>query len=121
EKLYVNAYGSIFGRGEINLHGGHAVGKKWHSGYFAHASGMFGEIDQNKDGFRDIPMGKNLSFMNRWNYQGKRMEAQFGVNSYYENKEGGQTGYRRGDNSGKYGVDIESKHIDVFAKTGFLF
>ena len=121
EKLYLNAYGNIFGRGEINYHGGHAVGKKWHTGFFAHASGMFGEVDQNKDGFRDIPQGKNLSFMNRWNYQGKRMEAQFGVNSYYENKMGGQLGYQRGDNSGKYGVEIESKHIDVFAKTGFLF
>ncbi len=121
EKLYLNAYGNIFGRGEINYHGGHAVGKKWHTGFFAHASGMFGEVDQNKDGFRDIPQGKNLSFMNRWNYQGKRMEAQFGVNSYYENKMGGQLGYQRGDNSGKYGVEIESKHIDLFAKTGFLF
>lgn len=121
EKLYFNAYGNMFGRGEINLHGGHSTGKKWHTGYFGHVSGMFGEIDQNKDGFRDIPLGKNASFLNRWRYDGKRMEAQFGINTYYESKEGGQVGYSRGTNSGLYGVDIENKHIDVFAKTGFLF
>lgn len=121
EKFYFNAYGNIFGRAEVNLHGGHKVGQKWHAGYFGHASGMFGEIDNNKDLFRDLPLGKNVAFLNRWKYQGKRMEAQFGVNSYYEQKIGGQVGYSPRQSSGLYGLDIESKHIDVFAKTGFLF
>lgn len=121
EKFYFNAYGNMFGRAEVNLHGGHEIGKKWHAGYFGHASGMFGEIDNNKDKFRDIPLGKNLSFLNRWRYDGKRMEAQFGINSYYEEKVGGQVGFKPRSNSALYGVNIESKHIDAFAKTGFLF
>ncbi len=121
EKLYFNAYGNIFGRAEVNMHGGHKVGKKWNAGYFGHASGMFGEIDNNHDNFRDLPLGKNVAFLNRWRYDGKRMEAQFGVNSYYEQKIGGQLGYSPRENSGLYGLNIESKHIDVFAKTGFLF
>lgn len=121
ERFYFNAYGNMFGRAEVNMHGGHKVGKKWKTGYFGHASGMFGEIDNNKDHFRDIPLGKNASFLNRWRYDGKRMEAQFGVNSYYEQKIGGQVGYSPRKSSGLYGLDIESKHIDVFAKTGFLF
>lgn len=121
ERFYFNAYGNMFGRAEVNMHGGHKVGKNWKTGYFGHASGMFGEIDNNNDNFRDIPLGKNASFLNRWRYDGKRMEAQFGVNSYYEQKIGGQVGYSPRKSSGLYGLDIESKHIDVFAKTGFLF
>ncbi|TNE54939.1 MAG: TonB-dependent receptor [Bacteroidetes bacterium] len=121
ERLYLNAYGNRFGRAELNLHGGGRVGKKWYGAAFGHVAGMFGEVDENKDGFRDIPQSRNLSFLNRWKYNGKRMEAQIGVNTYYEEKEGGQNGFRSGVNSNLYGVYVENKHADVFAKTGFPF
>ncbi len=121
EKFYFNAYGNRFGRAELNSHGKLNVSKKWQTGLFGHASGLFSEVDNNKDGFRDIPMSKNASFLNRWNYNGKRMEAQLGINSYYESKEGGQTGFSANKTSNLYGVSIENKHIDLFAKTGFLF
>jgi outer membrane cobalamin receptor len=121
EKFYFNAYGNRFGRAELNAHGKLNVGKKWQTGLFGHASGLFSEVDNNKDGFRDLPMSKNASFLNRWNYNGKRMEAQMGVNAYYEFKEGGQTGFSTHKTNNLYGVTIENRHIDLFAKTGFLF
>jgi len=120
ERLFVNAYGSIFGRAELNLNAGHILNNKWSTGWFAHASGMFGEMDNNNDGFRDVPMGNNLAFLNRWNFQGKNMEAQFGINAYSDLKNGGQMGFERGNSNGKYGVQLDSKHIDAFAKTGFF-
>lgn len=120
ERLFVNGYGSIFGRAELNLNAGHILNEKWSTGWFAHASGMFGDMDNNNDGFRDVPMGNNVSFMNRWAYQGKKMEAQFGFNSYMDQKNGGQTGFSRNVNDGKYGVQLDSRHLDVFAKTGFF-
>jgi outer membrane receptor protein involved in Fe transport len=58
--------------------------------------------------------------MNRWAYQGKKMEAQFGVNAYLDQKNGGQIGFDSRKNDDKYGVQIDSRHIDVFAKTGFF-
>ena len=120
ERLFVNAYGSIFGRAELNLNAGHILNEKWSTGWFAHASGMFGEMDNNNDGFRDVPKGNNIAFLNRWNFQGKKMEAQFGLNAYLDAKNGGQIGFVRSENSGKYGVQLDSKHIDLFAKTGFF-
>lgn len=120
ERLFVNAYGSIFGRAELNLNAGHSLNEKWSTGWFAHASGMFGEMDNNNDGFRDVPKGNNLAFLNRWNFQGKKMEAQFGFNTYLDVKNGGQMGYERGNNLGKYGVQLDSKHLGAFAKTGFF-
>jgi outer membrane receptor protein involved in Fe transport len=120
ERLFVNAYGSIFGRAELNLNAGHILNEKWSTGWFAHASGMFGEMDNNNDGFRDVPKGNNLAFLNRWNFQGKKMEAQFGFNTYLDVKNGGQMGYERGNNLGKYGVQLDSKHVGAFAKTGFF-
>jgi outer membrane receptor protein involved in Fe transport len=119
EKLFVNVYSSIYGREEINLNAGHKLNERLSTGWFAHASGMFGEMDNNKDGFRDVPMGNNLALMNRWQYQGKKMEAQFGANAYLDQKLGGQIGYQPSSNN-KYGVEIDSRHVDAFAKTGFF-
>ncbi len=120
ERFYLNGFGSIYGRAELNMNAGHILNDKWSTGWFVHGSGMFGEMDNNRDGFRDVPKGNNLAFLNRWAYQGKKMEAQFGINSYLDIKNGGQIGFDRSANDGKYGVQIDSKHADLFAKTGFF-
>ena len=120
ERFYANAYVNIFGRAEANFNAGHILNERWSTGWLAHASGMFGDMDNNGDGFRDVPMGNNLAFLNRWAYQGKKMESQFGFNAYMDRKYGGQVGFDRNVNDGKYGVEIDSRHIDAFAKTGFF-
>ena len=120
EKFFANAYLNAFGRAEINVNAGQILSKRWSTGTFAHASGMFGDMDNNNDGFRDVPKGTNFAIMNRWAYQGKKMEAQFGVNGYLDQKNGGQTGFSRSVQDGKYGVQLDSKHLDLFAKTGFF-
>jgi outer membrane receptor protein involved in Fe transport len=120
EKFFANGYLNAFGRAEINLNAGQILSKRWSTGSFAHASGMFGDMDNNNDGFRDVPKGTNFAILNRWAYQGKKMEAQFGVNGYLDQKNGGQTGFSRSVQDGKYGVQLDSKHLDLFAKTGFF-
>lgn len=121
DRFYFNAYGNRFGRAEVNMHSGGRISKKWHGAVFAHAATVSQEIDGNNDGFRDLPLSKNLSFLNRWRYDGKRMESQLGINAYYEEKIGGQSGFKPRQSSAFYGVHTESKHLDAFAKTGFLF
>ena len=121
EKLYFNMYSNNFGRAEINVDGSYSINKKISGAYFVHGATFGSEVDQNKDGFRDINLSKNLSVLNRWKYQGERMVAHFGVNAYYQGKIGGQIGYSPTILSSLYGVNIDSKHIDAFAKTGFLF
>jgi outer membrane receptor protein involved in Fe transport len=119
ERLFINGYQNIFGRSELNLNAGQILNNKWSTGTFAHVSSVYGNIDHNMDHFRDLPMGSNLALLNRWSYQGKKMEAQFGCNIYQDQKIGGQTNfYKRGDTS--YGMLMNAKHIDLFAKTGFF-
>lgn len=119
ERLFVNAYQNRFGRSEVNVNGGQIINKKWSSGTFAHASTVLGNIDENNDGFRDIPMGDNFALTNRWAFQGEKMEAQLGINVNHERKMGGQNVYLR-ENPVGYGVLINSRHADIFAKTGFF-
>ena len=121
EKLFLNLYTNAFGRFEGNANAGRIINDKWSTGFLAHASTMLGEIDHNKDGFRDVPKGNNLAFMNRWNYYGRKFETQFGVNGYVDNKFGGQSNIHSSQIANLYRVQMESRHIDVFAKTGFMF
>lgn len=118
--FFLNGYGNIYGRAELNAHGSMHVGKKWNTALFAHGSGVFSENNHNHDNFMDMPMGNLFAFNNRWNYQGEKMEAQIGVNSYLESKYGGEVGYRKGSNTGLYGMETDAKHLDVYAKTGFF-
>ena len=120
EKVYLNAYVNRMGRNELNFNTGYELGKKekWSSGLFAHASSFPIEMDLNKDGFRDIPLGSNFSLLNRYNYEGEKMEAQFGFNIYQHQKDGGQVNRLR--NQDYFDVLLLSQHIDVFAKTGFF-
>lgn len=118
--LFVNGYVSRFGRAELNAHGRAILNKKWSTGVFGHGSGVFAKNDGNRDGFLDIPTGTNLAFLNRWAYTGKKMEAQFGVNGYWDEKIGGQLNAAKNFTPGVYGVYLDSKHASAFLKTGFF-
>ena len=124
EKIYLNVYQNIFGRSEFNFNKGIILNPKWSTGFLGHISSTYGNIDRNKDAFRDLPTGDNTAFMNRWAYKGKKMEAQFGINFYRDRKVGGQTSFFRNQENQvdtvNYGVLINSKHIDIYGKTGFF-
>jgi outer membrane cobalamin receptor len=124
EKIYLNVYQNIFGRSEFNFNKGIILNPKWSTGFLVHVSSTYGNIDRNKDAFRDLPTGDNTAFMNRWAYKGKKMEAQFGINFYRDRKVGGQTSFFRNEENQvdtiNYGVLINSKHIDIYGKTGFF-
>ena len=121
EKLFVNVYGNIRGRTELNLHGGKKISDKLSSAWFVHGASVLGENDRNNDGFRDIMMGEDLIFLNRWKYRGDRFVAQFAVKGNLSEKYGGQLGFERGKPSELYGVYNENRNIELSGKTGFIF
>lgn len=121
ERLYVNTYGNKFGRAELNVHGAQVRNDKWSTMTFLHASNQFMETDINKDGFRDMPIGFIGAAMHRWNYEGKNMEAKFGVKATLANKQGGQLGSESSDATNpKWNANFETKHVELFAKNGYF-
>lgn len=124
DKLYINAYGSIQGRGEVNVQGGGKLNDKWSSAYFVHTSITQREMDRNNDGFRDLPVGEDYVALNRWKYKGDNFIGQFGLKGNYSDKRGGELNYRYGDEHADnplYGVGIKNLHFEVFGKTGWMF
>lgn len=122
ERLYVNVYGNRFSRSEINVHGSQKINEKWTTMTFVHGSNQFQSSDVNKDGFRDQPAGLILAGMNRWKYQGKNFETAFGIKGTYVSRIGGSMAYDPESTPAApvWGASFETRHAELFAKTGFF-
>ncbi len=124
EKLYLNSYINSFGRAEINVNHARDLSDKWSTALLFHSNYFNSEIDQNKDGFLDLPKVRQLNVMNRYKYQGEKLVSQIGINVMRDEKAGGQTGFDFGDDltgSSLYGFVNNSTRLEIFGKTGLLF
>ena len=124
EKLYLNAYGNSFGRMELNVNHAQKLGDKWYGGLLFHTNYFNNEIDQNDDGFLDLPKGRQLNVMNRYKYVGEKVRSQIGFSFMRDEKAGGQVGFGFGsdnNSSTEYGFLNNTTRFEVFGKTGLLF
>ena len=128
EKLFANAYVNHFGRAELNLNLAHQLNDKWSAGLLTHASTLRNRVDNNGDGFLDLPLYTQFNAVQRWKYQGERLMAQFGVKALHEDRTGGQVDFnpeqrrKPGPNgSPLYGFGAKINRLEVFTKTAKLF
>lgn len=128
EKVYVNAYVNNFGRAELNLNLAHQLNDKWSAGLLTHASTLRNRVDNNGDGFLDLPLYTQFNAVQRWKYQGERFMAQFGVKALHEDRTGGQVGFDADQPtkispnfSPYYGFGAKINRLEVFSKTAKLF
>lgn len=127
--LFVNLYGNSQGRMEANVHTAQPTGKQSANLLLVHGNWMGTELDQNKDGFMDMPMTRRINVMDRWLYQSERRSAQVALRFVDDVREGGQlTGHvpAAGEHAGHrpdmpYDIDIRNRMVDVLAKHGIIF
>ena len=117
-KLFLNGYVNSFGRVEGNANWSKTLSKKWSMGVLGHASTLRREIDQNNDGFRDLPLYTQVNAINRYKYSSERFMAQFGVKALYEDRDGGQLA-RFG--TSRYSFGNTTKRLEFFSKTAKLY
>ena len=67
-KLFVNAFGALGGRQELNVHLNTKLTDNWSTGVYLHGNARDKKNDRNEDGFLDNPLAKQMNFMNRWQY-----------------------------------------------------
>ncbi|WP_031530643.1 TonB-dependent receptor [Dyadobacter crusticola] len=123
EKLYLNTYINNFGRAELNLNLAHQLSKKWSTGLLTHGSTLRNKVDNNGDGFLDMPLYTQVNAINRWKYQGDKLMAQFGVKALVEDRTGGQAGFEkemRGTTQA-YGFGSKINRYEFFSKIARLF
>ena len=125
KRFFINLYANQKGRAEANVHAAKKINEKWATMLFTHASSNTLKQDMNKDSFLDMPLTQQYTAFNRWDFHNqKNFEAQFGIKGLYETRQGGQKNFvysSERDSSNHYGIGINTRAIEYFSKTGFLF
>ncbi len=122
--LYFNQLVSSAGKVESNIDASFILTPKISTTIFAHSQFDVLKIDDNNDGFIDLPMVNQYLFFNRWDYFGKNTTARFGVKYIDETRKSGQIDHAYGNNLdalNPYGIFIGSKRVEAFYKMGYVF
>lgn len=124
EKLYANGYINSMGKTDLNLTLSQKIGDKWSTGLLLHDAFLYNKTDFNNDGFRDQPTGNLFSAINRWKFDNQKgVMLQFGAKVLLDDKTGGELDYTN-EHKGTmhyYGLGINTKRYEGFAKIGYVF
>ncbi len=126
ERLLANVYVNGFGKTDLNLNLAKKINNNWSTGLLIHDDFFTNkELDFNKDGFRDQPVGNTFSLVNRYKYSsGKGVESQLGFKVLLENRTGGELAFdpdKDKNTTNRYGLSINTERYEAFAKMGYLF
>jgi outer membrane receptor protein involved in Fe transport len=114
DKLYWNFYTNSESKFENNLQYAKKKGK-WQSNLFTSINYHDKEIDEDKNGFLDMPHMKSFNVLNRWVREDERHRFSFIGRFLIENREGGQL-----DNIiNPYKLIIDNTLMEFSTKTGF--
>lgn len=124
--LFVNAYGNSQGRAELNVHTAQPTGKNSANLLLLHGNWFDQEMDQNNDGFMDMPRTRRINVMDRWMYLGERKSGQATLRVVSDERIGGQSAEHLGENAGHgahglYTIDATNHMIDGLGKHGWVF
>ena len=118
--LFVNLYGSTFGRGEANIHLNRAIDDKLSVGLLLHGSFMDNELDGNDDGFYDTPQKDFLSGMFRMFYRGDIVRTQINIHALTDKHRGGQIIPEDGNPLDYYQIGQNHDRVEVFIQCVWL-
>lgn len=111
---------------EVNMEGGWSIplrhtkpGAELATGLMAHYEQGFLSMDENKDGFADMPHSQNANLANRWYYKQDGYIFQALVRGLYDHRRGGQM--TSADEADPYRIDLRTYRVDGFMKNGIIF
>ncbi len=125
DKLFVNLYGSINGRLELNSHVNTKVTNRWSTGLYVHGNLRDTKFDKNGDSFLDMPLQKQINVMNRWQYTNAEKGFVSFLNFKFLNdeKQTGQVNFNPKTDkltTNYWGSEIDTKRYEVSGKLGYV-
>ena len=124
--LFLNFFGSVNGRQEVNLHGNTKLSEKWSTGLYVHGNRRILSTDRNKDDFLDVPLGQQVNLLSRWQYTDpeKGWVSFASIRFLDDQKQTGSVHFipemHRG-NLDFWGSEIDTKRFDASLKMGYVF
>ena len=125
KKFFVNAYGSINGRLEINPHFNTKLNEKWSTGVYIHGDRRGEKFDNNRDSFLDLPVGNQINVMNRWQYTNleKGLISFLNFRFLDDKKQSGQINYNPNVHkfgNAVWGSEVDTRRFDFSGKFGYV-
>lgn len=114
EILYANLFASNAGRIEANVTSGIRLTKDLSTGIMLHASDELMMLDENGDGYMDMPRIRQRNILNRWFFNNGDYTFQAFLKALSEHRSGGTM-----DKS--YQIGIETERYEFFMKNGYVF
>ncbi len=126
DRVFVNAYGALGGRMELNTHLNTKVSDKWDTGLYIHGNKRSAKNDRNDDGFLDNPLMEQINLMNRWQYTDpeKGFVGFINLNYLKDDKQIGQTAFNPDRDRGttnNWGGEIDTERYGANVKLGYVF
>ncbi|MCO5231809.1 MAG: TonB-dependent receptor [Chitinophagales bacterium] len=116
--LYVDVFANHTGRVEGNIMSSVDKGK-WGTAFFANGAMTKDKKDRNGDTFYDQPQVGQVNLMNRWVFDGEKMESRFMIKGLHEDRTSGQLSLNEGQIN-PYKINIKTNRIEGFGKMGFF-
>ncbi len=114
--LFVNAFASTEGRGELNLHLNKKGKKHVSHGLLAHGSFVENNWDMNNDNFYDAPSRQQLNGLYRAFYESEGLCGQLNVQALTDHRTGGQINPSEGLE--RFAIDQQNDRVEVWGKLG---
>ncbi|WP_460893399.1 TonB-dependent receptor [Rufibacter soli] len=125
DRLYVNLYGNSLAKWDANINTSFTLTPKLSTVLMLHTDQLANRVDDNKDGFLDLPLGKHYNVFNKWKFNSKkRIVAEVGLQALQETRTGGQVNFRAGmpqQEGSFYGTQSETERVSGFSKTSYTF
>ncbi|MEH6537868.1 MAG: TonB-dependent receptor [Psychroserpens sp.] len=125
DKFFVNLYGSMNGRLELNTHFNTKVSEKWSTGLYIHGNLRDEKFDKNDDTFLDVPLKKQINVMNRWQYTNPEKGFVSFINVRYlsDNNQAGQMDFNPDTDrltTNAWGSEIDTERFEITTKFGYV-
>ncbi|MCH2034550.1 MAG: TonB-dependent receptor [Tenacibaculum sp.] len=126
KKFFVNGYGNLNGRLELNTHYNQKINDKWHTGLYVHGNLRNQKFDNNGDNFLDAPLAEQINVMNRWQYVNNESGwvSFFNLRFLDDRKQTGELEFNPDVNKGSntiWGSEIKTQRFDFSGKLGYVF
>lgn len=125
--LFVNAFGGMGGRYELNTHYNTQLNEHWATGLLVHGNFRNEKNDMNNDGFLDNPLMRQINILNHWKYGicGKTgITAEMKWRYFSDSKQSGQVAFDPNvprNNQPFWGSEIDTQQFVASAKIGYVF
>ena len=105
---------------EHHEHDEHCHHESLYTGLMAHYGGSYMAMDENKDGFADMPKVQNANLANRWFYKHGDYTLIAFARGLYDRRRGGQN-VHHSSLSNPYLINLNTWRVEGFVKNGYVY